>query len=60
MSSRLRDVELDCDDAIDLVWIIPSATRAWPVVPNIADSASAGIHGRPPVWLVGFQARSTS
>jgi len=31
-----------------------------PVVLNVADSASAGIHGRPPVWLVAFQARSTS
>jgi len=34
-------------------WILPSATRAWPFVRNVADSASAGIHGRPPVWLVG-------
>jgi len=34
-------------------WILPSATQAWLFVWNVADSASAGIHGRPPVWLVG-------
>jgi len=34
-------------------WILPSATRAWLFVWNVADSASAGIHGEPPVWLVG-------
>jgi len=32
---------------------LASATRAWLFVWNVADCASAGINGVPPVWLVG-------